>query len=65
MISKSPFPHSEDCPPPRAGVCVVEAIAVPDNAIHVEGVPEPPEGTEISHIDVVVHVVTKDRSSPL
>ena len=33
--------------------------------IHVEGVPEPPEGTEISHIDVVVRVVTKDRSSPL
>ncbi len=38
---------------------------IPDNAIHVEGVPEPPEGTEISHIDVVVRVVTKDRSSPL
>ena len=38
---------------------------IPDNAIHVEGVPEPPEGTEISHIDVVVRVVTKDCSSPL
>lgn len=34
---------------------------IPANSIRVDGVPEPPEGTEISHIDVVVRVVKKDR----
>ena len=34
---------------------------IPASAIRVEGVPEPPEGMEISHIDVVVRVVKQDR----
>ena len=32
---------------------------IPANSISVGGVPEPPEGMEISHIDVVVRVVKK------
>jgi Fur family iron response transcriptional regulator len=34
---------------------------IPSNAIHVDGVPEPPEGMQISHIDVVVRIVKKDH----
>jgi len=34
---------------------------IPANAIHVDGVPEPPEGMQISHIDVVVRIVKKDH----
>ena len=34
---------------------------IPANSIRVDGVPEPPEGTEIRHIDVVVRVVKKVR----
>jgi len=31
-------------------------IDIPDDAIHVEGVPTPPAGMEVSHVDVVVHL---------
>jgi Fur family iron response transcriptional regulator len=31
-------------------------VDIPDEAISVEGVPEPPAGMEISHVDVVVHL---------
>ena len=34
---------------------------IPSDAIHVDGVPEPPEGMQISHIDVVVRIVKKDH----
>jgi Fur family iron response transcriptional regulator len=30
---------------------------IPGDAIRVDGLPEPPEGTKISHIDVVVRLV--------
>lgn len=36
-----------------------ELIDIPGNAIRVDGLPEPPEGTRISHIDVVVRLVAK------
>jgi Fur family iron response transcriptional regulator len=32
---------------------------IPGHAIRVDGVPEPPEGMSISHIDVVVRLVAK------
>ena len=32
---------------------------IPGDTIRVDGVPEPPEGPEISHIDVVVRLVPK------
>ena len=32
---------------------------IPDHAIRVDGVPEPPEGMSIAHIDVVVRLVPK------
>jgi Fur family iron response transcriptional regulator len=34
---------------------------IPGHAIRVDGVPEPPEGMSISHIDVVVRLVTKTK----
>jgi Fur family iron response transcriptional regulator len=34
-----------------------ELIDIPGNAIRVDGLPEPPAGTRISHIDVVVRLV--------
>jgi Fur family transcriptional regulator, iron response regulator len=34
-------------------------IDIPDAAVRVEGLPEPPEGMKISHIDVVVRLVSK------
>jgi len=33
---------------------------IPSDAIRVDGVPQPPEGMKISHIDVVVRLVTKE-----
>lgn len=36
-----------------------ELIDIPGNAIRVDGLPQPPEGTRISHIDVVVRLVKK------
>ena len=36
-----------------------ELIDIPSNSIRVDGLPEPPEGTRISHIDVVVRLVAK------
>jgi Fur family iron response transcriptional regulator len=32
---------------------------IPSDAIRVDGVPEPPEGMKVSHIDVVVRLVAK------
>lgn len=32
---------------------------IPANAIRVAGIPEPPEGTLVSHIDVVVRLIRK------
>ena len=34
-----------------------ELIDIPGSAIRVDGLPQPPEGTRISHIDVVVRLV--------
>ena len=34
---------------------------IPGNAIRVDGVPQPPEGMEVKHIDVVVRLVAKDH----
>lgn len=34
---------------------------IPSNAIRVDGVPTPPAGMRISHIDVVVRLVPKDE----
>jgi Fur family iron response transcriptional regulator len=33
---------------------------IPGDAIRVDGVPQPPEGMKISHIDVVVRLVAKE-----
>ena len=37
-----------------------EILDIPSDAIRVDGLPEPPEGMRISHIDVVVRLVRKD-----
>jgi Fur family iron response transcriptional regulator len=37
-----------------------ELLDIPGSAIRVNGVPEPPEGMKISHIDVVVRLVRDD-----
>ena len=34
-------------------------VDIPDDRIHIDGVPEAPEGTVISHIDVVVRLAPK------
>lgn len=34
-----------------------ELIDIPEHAINVEGLPEPPEGMKISHVDVVVRLI--------
>ena len=34
---------------------------IPGHAIRVDGVPEPPEGMRITHIDVVVRLAAKDK----
>ena len=34
-----------------------QLIDIPGNAVRVDGVPQPPEGMRISHIDVVVRLV--------
>lgn len=34
-------------------------VDIPSHAIRVEGLPEPPEGLEISHVDVVVRLVRR------
>lgn len=36
-----------------------ELIDIPGDSIRVDGLPEPPEGMRISHIDVVVRLVAK------
>lgn len=36
-----------------------ELVDIPGDAIRVDGLPQPPEGMEISHIDVVVRLVAK------
>ena len=40
---------------------VSELRDIPGNAIRVDGVPQPPEGMRISHIDVVVRLVADDE----
>lgn len=41
----------------RAG----DLIDIPGDVIRVDGLPKPPEGMRISHIDVVVRLVPKDE----
>ena len=36
-----------------------EVLDIPSNTIRVDGLPEPPEGMKISHVDVVVRLVKK------
>jgi Fur family iron response transcriptional regulator len=36
-----------------------ELMDIAGDSIRVDGLPEPPEGMKISHIDVVVRLVTK------
>jgi Fur family iron response transcriptional regulator len=36
-----------------------QLVDIPGDSIRVDGLPQPPEGMEISHIDVVVRLVTK------
>ncbi len=36
-------------------------VDIPGDSIRVDGLPQPPEGMEISHIDVVVRLVEKTR----
>jgi len=36
-----------------------ELMDIPGDAIKVDGLPQPPEGTRISHIDVVVRLVRR------
>jgi Fur family iron response transcriptional regulator len=36
-----------------------EVLDIPSNCIRVDGLPEPPEGLKISHVDVVVRLVRK------
>jgi Fur family iron response transcriptional regulator len=36
-----------------------EVLDIPSNSIRVDGLPEPPEGMKVSHIDVVVRLVRK------
>jgi len=38
-------------------------VDIPGSGIRVDGLPEPPEHLRIAHIDVVVRLVAKDRSS--
>ena len=35
---------------------------IPNDMIHVAGLPEPPEGMRVSHIDVVVRLVPADKT---
>ena len=37
-----------------------DLVDIPNHSIRVEGLPQPPEGMRISHIDVVVRLVPKD-----
>ena len=37
---------------------------IPSNQIRVEGLPQPPEGFEIAHVDVVVRLVRKISDRP-
>jgi Fur family iron response transcriptional regulator len=37
-----------------------ELMDIPGDTIRVDGLPEPPEGMRVSHIDVVVRLVPKD-----
>jgi len=37
-----------------------ELMDIPGDSIRVDGLPEPPDGMRISHIDVVVRLVPKD-----
>ncbi|MFM7083581.1 MAG: iron response transcriptional regulator IrrA [Hyphomicrobium sp.] len=36
-----------------------ELIDITGNSLSVSGLPDPPEGTEISHVDVVIRLVSK------
>ncbi|MFN3745702.1 MAG: iron response transcriptional regulator IrrA [Hyphomicrobiaceae bacterium] len=35
---------------------------IPDGSIRVDGLPEPPEGMRISHVDVVVRLIEDERA---
>ena len=37
-------------------------LDIPNEAVRIGGLPEPPPGTRISHIDVVVRLVRKDET---
>lgn len=39
-----------------------ELMDIPSDSIRVDGLPEPPEGMRVSHIDVVVRLVPKTKS---
>lgn len=39
-----------------------ELMDIPSNSIRVDGLPEPPEGMRVSHIDVVVRLVPDKKS---
>ncbi|MEL6298529.1 MAG: iron response transcriptional regulator IrrA [Pseudomonadota bacterium] len=36
-----------------------EVVDVPGNSIEIAGLPKPPDGTEITHVDVIVRVRTR------
>jgi Fur family iron response transcriptional regulator len=38
-------------------------LDIPNEAVRIGGLPEPPAGTRISHIDVVVRLVRKDETT--
>ena len=40
-----------------------ELMDIPGDSIRVDGLPEPPEGMRVSHIDVVVRLVPKSEGS--
>jgi Fur family transcriptional regulator, iron response regulator len=38
-------------------------LDIPKDAVRIDGLPEPPEGMTVSHIDVVVRLVRKDANA--
>jgi Fur family iron response transcriptional regulator len=38
-------------------------LDIPNDAVSIGGLPEPPAGTKVSHIDVVVRLVRKDETA--
>jgi Fur family transcriptional regulator, iron response regulator len=38
-------------------------LDIPNDAIRIDGLPDPPEGLTVSHIDVVVRLVRKDAKT--